>query len=521
MATENTIDWHEANQRYLTAALQVLKEELEAYGAFINFPGDKAASLQVVSGAKEALEKAKLDLPAPSSLDTLTTLFGLSAFECNLLLLCAGVELDTGISTLIASLQGSPTFSYPTFGLAMSAFPGAHWSAIAPHAPLRYWQLVSIATDQLLTKAPLKIEEQILHYLTGVSYMEERLSTITFPVFDSHHLAPSQLALVNAMLQACMPKVGTAALPLLHLSGGNHADKAAIAAFACANMGLSLHGMAVFAVPGNYKDLGEFIRLWNREAALHARALWIDCTGMDTSDKLRVQAISNILENIQGVLLLATDGWKPDLKRPVIEFEVSTPTAEEQLQLWKRNMRENAVLLNGTLDKIVAHFNLSTTTIAAAGKELSISAAGIADSNAAANLIKQIWKTCCVHTRPKVDELAQRIQPVAGWEDIVLPEGQQQILKAIAAQVKHRRKVYTEWGFARKESRGFGISALFVGESGTGKTMAAEVLANELQLDLYRIDLSQVVNKYIGETEKNLKRIFDAAEAGGAILLFQ
>jgi SpoVK/Ycf46/Vps4 family AAA+-type ATPase len=119
-----------------------------------------------------------------------------------------------------------------------------------------------------------------------------------------------------------------------------------------------------------------------------------------------------------------------------------------------------------------------------------------------------------------VEELAQRIEAVATWSDIVLPEPQKQILREIAIQVKHRKKVYSDWGFASMGSRGLGIGALFTGESGTGKTMAAEVLANELQLDLYRIDLSQVVNKYIGETEKNLKRIFDAAEEGGSILLF-
>ncbi len=87
-------------------------------------------------------------------------------------------------------------------------------------------------------------------------------------------------------------------------------------------------------------------------------------------------------------------------------------------------------------------------------------------------------------------------------------------------QVRHQARVYERWGFAAKSSRGLGIAALFSGASGTGKTMAAEVLARELNLDLYRIDLSAVVSKYIGETEKNLRRIFDAAEAGGAILLF-
>jgi SpoVK/Ycf46/Vps4 family AAA+-type ATPase len=131
-----------------------------------------------------------------------------------------------------------------------------------------------------------------------------------------------------------------------------------------------------------------------------------------------------------------------------------------------------------------------------------------------------LWRACRTQSRPKLDDLAQRIEPIAGWDDIVLPETQLEILREIAAHVRGRQRVYDDWGFARKSLRGLGVSALFEGVSGTGKTMAAEVLALELELDLYRIDLSQVVSKYIGETEKNLRRVFDAAESGGTILLF-
>jgi SpoVK/Ycf46/Vps4 family AAA+-type ATPase len=119
-----------------------------------------------------------------------------------------------------------------------------------------------------------------------------------------------------------------------------------------------------------------------------------------------------------------------------------------------------------------------------------------------------------------MDDLAQRIEPAAGWADLVLPDAQVLTLREIAIHVRRRAIVYDEWGFASRGPRGLGISALFAGPSGTGKTMAAEVLAGELRLDLYRIDLSAVVSKYIGETEKNLRRVFDAAEEGGAILLF-
>ena len=132
----------------------------------------------------------------------------------------------------------------------------------------------------------------------------------------------------------------------------------------------------------------------------------------------------------------------------------------------------------------------------------------------------RLWTACLARTRPQLDNLAQRLEPRAAWADIVLPPVEKNLLRQIADQVGNRTRVYNEWGFARKMNRGLGISALFAGDSGTGKTMAAEVIANELRLNLYRIDLSAVVSKYIGETEKNLRRLFDAAEDGGAILFF-
>jgi SpoVK/Ycf46/Vps4 family AAA+-type ATPase len=135
-------------------------------------------------------------------------------------------------------------------------------------------------------------------------------------------------------------------------------------------------------------------------------------------------------------------------------------------------------------------------------------------------VMTRLWDACRAQTRPRLDDLAQRIEPAASWDDLVLPPAQKETLREVAAQVRQRARVYDEWGYARKSTRGLGISALFSGASGTGKTMAAEVLASELRLDLYRIDLSSVVSKYIGETEKNLRRLFDAAEGAGVILLF-
>ena len=112
------------------------------------------------------------------------------------------------------------------------------------------------------------------------------------------------------------------------------------------------------------------------------------------------------------------------------------------------------------------------------------------------------------------------IKPKAQWDDLVLPAEQTNLLHQIVNQVRLRPTVYETWGFAERTSQGPGVSALFTGERGTGKSMAAEVMAHDLRLDLYRVDLSTLVSKYIGETEKNLPRIFDAAEDNGAILFF-
>jgi SpoVK/Ycf46/Vps4 family AAA+-type ATPase len=116
--------------------------------------------------------------------------------------------------------------------------------------------------------------------------------------------------------------------------------------------------------------------------------------------------------------------------------------------------------------------------------------------------------------------LAQRVEPVYGWDDIVLPRRAMRQLEEVYASVEHRGRVYSEWGFERKLALGKGTNVLFAGPSGTGKTMAASILARELHLDLYKIDLATVVSKYIGETEKNLARIFREAQASNAILFF-
>jgi SpoVK/Ycf46/Vps4 family AAA+-type ATPase len=198
--------------------------------------------------------------------------------------------------------------------------------------------------------------------------------------------------------------------------------------------------------------------------------------------------------------------------RPSLAVDVPPPSRAEQRAAWHQALGASAAALNGHVDALVTQFNLSTTAITAASSE----ARGLHLGDGPPSAAQLLWDACRVQSRPQMDDLAQRIEPVATWSDLVLPEAQRRTLQEIVIHVRQRATVYEEWGFGAKGGRGLGISALFAGASGTGKTLAAEVLAHVLRLVVYRIDLS----KYIGETEKNLRRAFDAAEAGGAVLLF-
>ncbi|MBX9580612.1 MAG: ATP-binding protein, partial [Gemmataceae bacterium] len=246
-------------------------------------------------------------------------------------------------------------------------------------------------------------------------------------------------------------------------------------------------------------------RLWDREAALAGRALLLECDD-GPPDPARDRAVRGWVSRARGPLFVAAHDPVPGITRPRLTVEVRKPTAGEQRRLWERRLGPASIGLNGQLDRLTAQFDLGAAAIGAV-------CAGSPDPAA-------VWDDCRSQSRVKLDDLAQRVESRVGWDDLVVPGRTLAPLREIVVQVRQRSRVYGAWGFADQSARGLGVSALFAGPSGTGKTLAAEVLANELRLDLYRVDLSQVVSKYIGETEKNLRRVFDAAEDGGAVLLF-
>jgi AAA+ superfamily predicted ATPase len=463
--------------------------------------------------------------PTPSAepvpLDRLSHAFGLSTFETELLLLCVGMELDPELPRLCAEAQSEPARPFPTFGLALAILADPHWSAWSPEAPLRRWRLIDIAADPILTRAALKIDERVLHFLIGISQLDARLASRLdpLPVSAMDTLAPSHRLLAEQIADTWVDGGRGRNLPIVQLSGPT-SDALPIAAASAGALGLRAALLPVERLPHLAEDLEQLLSLWERETVLSGfGVLLLDVddapAGQGETSRASDEAIFRLLERIAGPLILREREPRRIATRPAVVLSVGHPTRPEQLSLWRVSL-DDLALSEAAVAATANQFSFSAPMIRTIATQLRARAEAKPHEDIGANL----WTFCRQRLRSALDGLAQRIDANLTWDDLILPEPQKATLRAIAGQLRQRTVVYDQWGFAAKSQRGLGLGALFHGPSGVGKTMAAEVLASELQLDLYHIDLSRVVSKYVGETEKNLGRVFDFAEENGAILLF-
>jgi len=502
------VSWYAANDRHVEQSLARVRRLLERRAAGSAGPESPAP----------AVESFEID-GYPPALEALVSVFGLSPFERDVVMLAAGPELDAAFGALCAAAHGDPRRTWPTFALALAVFPEPHWSAISPQGALRHWRLLEVGAGEGLASSPLRLDERVLHYLRGLEATDERLAGIVEPLPDARVLVPSHRALAERLARAWARPVAGVPPPVAELTGAEPEGKREVFAAAAAALGLSGMILPAALLPAAPAELDGFVRLLGREAALGHTALLVDAQELDPADAghaARDAAISRLAESFRGPLAVATRDRRRPLRRTVLPLEVEKPTPPEQGGLWRAFLGASAAELNGHLEGLTAQFDLSAAAIRGAAAEV-LSREG---EPGPAALSDALWQASLGHARPRLEALAQRLRPAAGWDDLVLPERERQMLAEMIVHVRRRSRVYQDWGFAARSGRGLGVSALFAGPSGTGKTMAAEVLAEELRLDLFRIDLSAVVSKYIGETEKNLRRVFDAAEEGGAILLF-
>ncbi|MDJ0573393.1 MAG: ATP-binding protein [Pleurocapsa sp. MO_192.B19] len=487
-------------------------------------------------------DKASQPLPhdailPTSALATLCRMFYLTEFERDILLLSTAFEIDPTIAQLCGKLQGNPQLNYPTFTLALTTFPQASWSVLSPQNPLQSWRLIEFGTGFSLTQAPLRIDRRILSYLLGEDAFDERLLGFVYPLpphLEENTLTYSQKEIVEQLVSIWSNYSSSS--PSIQLCGEEITAKYAIAQATSVFLGYNFKIVSASIFTQSPDEIYQIKQRWEREALLSNSLLFLDCDDILANEPRVAFQVSQFVKHLQTPVILSSK-QKLNIKHArIIFFDVPPLSYQEQTKIWANYLGTEAKQINGQISQLVSQFNLSNVAIQAVCQQFKIQNSKLKAEKENYSALSQprlgdisqkknsdlylLWDFCRHQARPQLDNLAQRIDISATWNDLVLPEQQCQILYDIATHLRQRAKVYQEWGFASKGSRGLGISALFHGDSGTGKTMAAEVLANQFRLDLYRIDLSAVVSKYIGETEKNLRRIFDAAETGGVILLF-
>ena len=494
MSKQSNLTWAQANHAYLENEFARLRHKL---------------GLEKLPPPEDALGQIRDAMEAPSAIDTLSQLFELTLFEREILLLCAGAEMDAELNSKYGDSRNPAVKpSSITFGLAMEVLGDPHWSALTPDRPLRRYRLVEIEPGRGLTSAPLRIDERILHYLAGVNALDPRLKPLMHLDRHPSWIAEEHETLAAEVYRAFRDDLAQGAF--LHLCGDDPRGQRDVAAVVADQIEFFLYVMRSDDIPTPGPDFNQFVSLWERESPLLSAVLLVASGEAGLSPAGR-----QLIERLQAPLVLAS---RETLRfhRPSLRYEVNKPLPAGQKRLWQRSLGPAALTLDPLLDNLSEQFRLSAEII------FSVGASAVSEEEPGERTVDadQLWSRCRALSRPRLEDLAQRITPSAGWDDLVLPALQKNTLRQLAAQVRHRMKVYETWGFSAKGRRGLGISALFAGPSGTGKTLAAEVLAHDLDLDLYRIDLSSVVSKYIGETEKNLKHLFDAAEESGVILLF-
>jgi hypothetical protein len=473
--------WAEANQAYLVAEFARLRKQVDGVS---QIPDSDSG----------------LAMDPPPAIDRLAEIFGLTAFERDLLLLCAGVEMDSALAAQCAEAHGGQQRCALTFGLALASLAEPHWSALTPAGPLRRFRLIHLDASHGLTAAPIRIDERVLHFLAGINQLDSRLASILTLAKMPDAATEEHQSLATRLVP--MLSSTAAQSQVLHLCGDDPHGQQDVATLATYVARCPLFLLRAEDISADAPALDLLMDLWTREVALLNAVLLIEMGTAELSAFAK-----RFIDRAPGNIFLASRDPLL-LNRSLVRYDVNKPRPAEQKRLWQESIGPEAENLNGLIDRLAGQFCLSARTIQATG--------AIAREHGPDGL----WNACRSLSRPRLEDMAQRIVPSAEWSDLILPEPQMLALRQLTAQVRCRVKVNETWGFAAKGRRGLGASALFAGESGTGKTFAAEVLAHELGLDLYRIDLSAVVSKYIGETEKNLRQVFDAAEEGGALLLF-
>jgi ATP-dependent 26S proteasome regulatory subunit len=482
---------------------------------------------------------------SPSPLQELGDRFQLSLFELDILLIALAPEFDRRYEQIYGYLHNDITQKRPTVDLILNLLCPNVEAKLAlreiftPHAPLIRQSILHLIPDSksihptLLTHS-LKVDDQFIRFCFGQLGLDPRLAPISQIV--SSHQALADLTINPDIIQILQSTLNESTQNF-YLYGSSDLCQHTASAIAY-EKGRSLLVTNLQYLQEQKLDLKSIFELALRDAYFHNALPYFD--GVDalgqTAEIYQVHQLLHLLNDLppffvddEGdrlpILFGGRKAWQPASTGEIgaIAVHIPMPDAVQRQRVWQRALTD--VETNLSSDDVLTlanRFRMSPKQI-----QNSVAIAhhnAITHSKPDKNTTSIQLQDLCIGARAQsghdLSALAQKIEPHYTWEDIVLPTRQVQQLQEICNHLRYQQKVFEDWGFDQKLSLGKGINVLFAGPPGTGKTMAADIIAHDLELDLYKIDLSQVVSKYIGETEKNLNQIFTAATNSNAILLF-
>ena len=286
-------------------------------------------------------------------------MLGLSAFECGVLLLCAGVELESRFSRLCATVHGDATKPFATFGLALAVLPDPHWSALTRQRPLRYWRLLEVLPGETLVNSPLRIDERILHFLTGIDCVDERLEPIVQSLEPDGAL-PGFLAECAEGIAAVIgdPAQTGGQVARVQLVGRSASDRRLVAGTAFRNAGLTAHVLSARDIPSSAVERDALARLWNREARLRLSGLYVEIDPGDAAETLR--HVPAFLERIAAPLIVGAAEATSLPGLAAMKIDLPAASAQQRREIWVESLGGAARHMNGELDAIVDQFRLDS-----------------------------------------------------------------------------------------------------------------------------------------------------------------
>jgi hypothetical protein len=489
----------------------------------------------------EARVRRSVEAGVHLGLRDLAELFGLSRFESRALVICLAPELDRKYDRLYAYLQDDLTRKRPSVDLVLdllcddAAQRRAGGGMLSGHGTLVRADILQTIGDPASPSGSsglaqfLRLDPRMLGFVLGRSQVDSRLLHLVRVYGPA---APNGRLLVDGAIEAGVARLLERAVvspapdrrrPIVYLHGPDGVGRRELALHACARLGCPLIALDVKALLREGADFEPLLRLTFREGLLLRGAIYLQdgqaLLGHDGDAQL------GILDRVAAeygwlVFMAGEQAWTPSgVFRDARFHSIELPMPDVGLRkaAWVNSLAPHSAPESWATE-LAGQFRLTPRQIEDAVTSAALEAA--ARETPAPVGLADLYRASRRQSHHRLGDLAVKMDPRAAWDDLILPADQVDQLREICSQVRHHGEVFGEWGFGRRITRSRGLSVLFSGPPGTGKTLAAEVVAGELQRDLYKVDLSGVVSKYVGETEKNLGRIFQAAESSNSILFF-